>query len=40
MSKILIKNGTVFDGKNVKEADVLIENDKVAGVGKGKYNCR
>ncbi|PIU18773.1 MAG: chlorohydrolase, partial [Elusimicrobia bacterium CG08_land_8_20_14_0_20_44_26] len=32
--RILIKNGTVFDGKSVKKADVLIENDRIAGVGK------
>jgi len=34
MKKILIKNGTVFDGRSVKKADILIEGDKISKVGK------
>ncbi|PIV18344.1 MAG: chlorohydrolase [Elusimicrobia bacterium CG03_land_8_20_14_0_80_50_18] len=32
MSKILIKNGTVFDGKNVRKADVYIKDGKIDAV--------
>ncbi len=34
MNGILIKNGTVFDGKSVKKADVLISGEKIDRVGK------
>ncbi|MCD6422961.1 MAG: putative aminohydrolase SsnA [Elusimicrobia bacterium] len=34
MKKILIKNGTVFDGRSVKKADILIEGHKISKVGK------
>ncbi|PKM99103.1 MAG: chlorohydrolase [Elusimicrobia bacterium HGW-Elusimicrobia-2] len=32
MSKILIKNGTIFDGKNVRNADVYIKDGKIDAV--------
>ncbi|MCD6311828.1 MAG: putative aminohydrolase SsnA [Elusimicrobia bacterium] len=32
MSRILIKNGTVFDGKNVKKADIYIKDGKIDAV--------